>query len=74
MTRTREIGTLRWLLTRIEAGIEAEPEPERMVLPLSRLVEPIARTIRIHSGVTGPPEDPWQASVRRVFKERGWEG
>ncbi len=69
---TREIGTLRSLLTRIETGIDAEADPERLVLPLTRLVESIARTIRIHNGVTGGPEDELQAAVDRVFLERGW--
>ena len=73
-TLTREIGTLRRLLDRLEAGIETEEEPERLVLPLTRLVESIARTIRIHNGVSGGPDDPIQESIIRVFREMGLDG
>lgn len=67
----REIRSLRTLLDRIEAGIAAEAEPERLVLPLTRLVESIARTLRIHSGITGGPDDELQDAVNRVFKDLG---
>ena len=56
------------------ASIDTHLEPERLFLPLTRLVESIARTICIHSGDTGGPEDPIQESIIRVFREIGLDG
>ncbi|HEX5166911.1 MAG TPA: hypothetical protein VFV93_16010, partial [Thermomicrobiales bacterium] len=63
----REVGVLRLLLDRLEVLILTEADPERLVLPLTRLVESIARTIRIHSGVTGGPEDDLAGFIARAF-------
>lgn len=70
-TLTREIGSLRRLLTRLEATIDTEEEPDRLVLPLTRLVESIARTIRIHKGVADPAEQEFHDAVTRVFRDKG---
>jgi len=38
-----------------------------------RLVESIARTLRIHNTIVGGLEDDLQATVNRVFKDVGWD-
>jgi hypothetical protein len=68
----RDVAAMRRLLDRVEGLIDEAVEPDKLVLALCRLVESIARVIRIHHGVSGPPESAWDRSVKRAFAKRGW--
>ena len=47
---------------------------DRVQQTIEARADAIARTIRIHNGVSGGPDDPIQESIIRVFREMGLDG
>jgi hypothetical protein len=67
----REIGTLRALLDRMAGIVGATDDPERLVLPLTRLVEAIARTLRAQALLRGGPETEMSRALNAILEEIG---